>query len=99
MLRAFFTVKIKKGVCFEVIWQKLGLILTECLVMSPHTFVSSLSILKNFFMTKSNQEKLNRTDELSIEQIRNNGVCLIDQADQNMSTRTINVVKIYQRIH
>ena len=50
-------------------------------------------------MTKSNQEKLNRTDALSIEQIRNNGVCLIDQADQNMSTRTINVVKIYQRIH
>tara|TARA_B100000408_G_scaffold92910_1_gene71436 strand:+ start:178 stop:342 length:165 start_codon:yes stop_codon:yes gene_type:complete len=54
MLRAFFTAKIKKGVCFEVIYQKLGPILTECLVMSPHTFVSSLFILKIFFMTKSN---------------------------------------------
>jgi hypothetical protein len=52
MLRAFFTAKIKKGVCFEVIYQKLGPILTECLVMSPHTFVSSLFILKNFFYDK-----------------------------------------------
>ena len=50
-------------------------------------------------MTKSNQDKLNRIDMLSTEQIRNDGVGLIDQADQNMSTRTINVVKISHRIH
>jgi len=31
--------------------------------------------------------------------MRNDGVCVIDQVDQNMSTRTINVVKIYYRSH
>ena len=50
-------------------------------------------------MTRTNKQKRKEEYVYSKKQIRNNGVCVTDQTDQSMSTRTINVVKIHYWIH